>query len=163
MHPNLRRHELVEQRAEQVCERGAPAVVDFLFPVQSSEHIRNFALLTQRRDWDGICLKVSARKRALGASPRLADRSQVVISGLHEPQNELRNDSGCGELSVGEVLVDACFKGHERSVPQCFALSGDRDEKTAGLHSRQMTFLDREVGYKLISLRDESFVNLCTV
>ena len=42
-------------------------------------------------------------------------------------------------------------------------MSLNRNEKAAGLHTREMTFFDGEIGYELVSLRDEPFVDLCAI
>src|SRR3989338_5444409 len=61
------------------------------------------------------------------------------------------------------MLVDAGLERNQCRVAERLALAGDRNKKAAGLHAREMTFFDSEVGHKLICLSDEPFVNFCAV
>ena len=100
MYPNLRRHQLVQQGVEEVRQSGVLTLVDFLLPIQSSENMGNLALFPQRRDGYGVRFKIAACQRTFGTSACLADRAQVFVASLHEPQNKLWEDIHRIEMSI---------------------------------------------------------------
>ena len=69
MHPNLRRHQLVQQRAEQGGERGALACVNRELLIETIHLGNNLVLLSWLRYWDNETTQTSRADVALADRP----------------------------------------------------------------------------------------------